>query len=60
MIEQSRHPLEVIARETGFRGCEHMRDAFMRELGRPPQAVRRHKRMGARRILPTVPVDTTP
>jgi len=60
MIEQSRHPLEVIAKETGFRDCEHMRGAFKREVGRPPQAVRRHKRMVARQILPTDPVDATP
>jgi len=50
MIEQSRHPLEVIARETGFRDCEHMRDVFMRGVGIPPQAVRRDARTGVRRI----------
>jgi transcriptional regulator GlxA family with amidase domain len=45
MIEQSRHPLDVIARETGFRDRSHMREVFMRELGLPPQAVRRNKRI---------------
>ncbi|WP_423461083.1 GlxA family transcriptional regulator [Ottowia sp. VDI28] len=41
MIESSRHPMEVVARETGFRDRRHMREAFMRGFGRPPQAVRR-------------------
>jgi transcriptional regulator GlxA family with amidase domain len=48
MIEKSRHPLEVIARETGFRDCRHMREAFMRGVGLPPQAVRREARTGVR------------
>lgn len=41
MIESSRHPLEVVARETGFRDRRHMREAFMRGFGMPPQSVRR-------------------
>jgi len=44
MIEQSRHPLEVVASKTGFRDRRHMRDAFMRGFGLPPQAVRREVR----------------
>jgi len=44
MIEQSRHPLEVVARETGFHDRRHMREAFMRGFGLPPQAVRREVR----------------
>ena len=40
MIEGSRHPLEVVARETGFRDRRHMREAFLRGFGMPPQAVR--------------------
>jgi transcriptional regulator GlxA family with amidase domain len=48
MIEQSRHPLEVIARATGFRDCRHMRDVFMRGVGISPQAVRRDARTGVR------------
>ncbi|CAB3726446.1 GlxA family transcriptional regulator [Trinickia soli] len=44
MIEQSRHPLDVIAKETGFRDRRHMREAFMRELHLPPQAIRRNAR----------------
>jgi transcriptional regulator GlxA family with amidase domain len=41
MLEQGRHPLEVIARETGFRDRRRMREAFVRGFGLPPQAVRR-------------------
>jgi len=41
MIAQSRHPVEVIAAETGFGDRERMRRAFIRVLGHPPQAVRR-------------------
>ncbi|RQS76800.1 GlxA family transcriptional regulator [Burkholderia sp. Bp8963] len=48
MIEQSRHPLDVIARETGFRDGRHMREAFMRGFGTPPQAIRRDARIDAR------------
>lgn len=44
MIEQSRHSLEVVARETGFRDRRHMREAFLRGFGVPPQAVRRDAR----------------
>ena len=40
MIEQSRHPIETIARETGFGDEERMRRAFIRVLGRSPQALR--------------------
>lgn len=48
MIEQSRHSLDVIARETGFRDRRHMREVFMRGFGVPPQAVRRDVRSVAR------------
>jgi transcriptional regulator GlxA family with amidase domain len=44
MIEQGRHPLEIIARETGFRDRRHMREAFVRGFGVPPQTVRRDAR----------------
>ena len=53
MIEQGRHPLEIIARETGFRDRRHMREAFVRGFGVPPQAVRRD----ARQPRPGRPVD---
>jgi transcriptional regulator GlxA family with amidase domain len=48
MIEKSRHSLEVIAIETGFRDRRHMREAFMRGFGLPPQEVRRGARAGDR------------
>ena len=44
MIEQSRHSLDVVARETGFRDRRHLREAFIRGFGVPPQAVRRDAR----------------
>ena len=44
MIEQERHPLEIVARETGFRDRRHMREAFVRGFGVPPQVLRRDAR----------------
>jgi transcriptional regulator GlxA family with amidase domain len=44
MMEQTRHPIEVVARETGFADRERMRRAFLRAFGQPPQAMRRHAR----------------
>ena len=44
MIEQSRHSLDVVARETGFRDRRHLREVFVRHCGVPPQAARRHAR----------------
>ncbi|MGJ0526552.1 GlxA family transcriptional regulator [Burkholderia gladioli] len=44
MIERGTHSLEVIARETGFRDRRHLREAFVRGFGVPPQAVRREAR----------------
>jgi transcriptional regulator GlxA family with amidase domain len=40
MIEQSRHPIERVARETGFGDQERMRRAFIRVFGQSPQALR--------------------
>lgn len=40
MMETSRHPVEVIARETGFGDRERMRQAFLRAYGKPPQLMR--------------------
>lgn len=45
MIESTRHPLEVVAKETGFRDRRHLREAFVRGFGMPPQAVRREARL---------------
>ena len=41
MMEQTRHPIEVVAQEVGFDDRERMRRAFLRVFGQPPQAVRR-------------------
>ena len=41
MMEQTRHTIDVIARETGFADRERMRRAFVRSYGQPPQAIRR-------------------
>lgn len=47
LIERSRHPLEVVARETGFRDRRHLREVFVRRLGVPPQSTRRGARLSA-------------
>ncbi len=44
MMEQSRHPIDVVATETGFADGERMRRAFLRAFGQPPQAIRRAAR----------------
>ncbi|GLQ46104.1 transcriptional regulator [Dyella lipolytica] len=44
MMEQTRHPIEVVARESGFADRERMRRAFLRAFGQPPQAMRRNLR----------------
>lgn len=44
MVEQARSPLDVIARDTGFRDRRHMREVFMRGFGIPPQLLRRSAR----------------
>jgi transcriptional regulator GlxA family with amidase domain len=42
MMEQTRHPIDVVARETGFADRRRMRDAFLRGFGQPPQVIRRN------------------
>lgn len=46
MMEQSRHPIDIVADETGFADRERMRRAFLRAFGQPPQAIRRNARVG--------------
>jgi transcriptional regulator GlxA family with amidase domain len=46
MLEDSRHPIEIIARQTGFANRERIRRAFVRAFGLPPQAMRRQARTG--------------
>ncbi|HEY2609295.1 MAG TPA: helix-turn-helix domain-containing protein, partial [Reyranella sp.] len=45
MIEEGRHPGNVVAQETGFADRERMRRAFVRTFGLPPQALRRKARL---------------
>ena len=40
MIEQSLHPIQIVAKETGFVDPRRMREAFLRTFGLPPQAFR--------------------
>ena len=40
MIEQGRHPVDVVAAETGFADRDRMRRAFLRAFGQPPQVLR--------------------
>ena len=47
MMEEGRHPIEVVARETGFASRERMRRAFLRAYGQPPQVMRRHMSVAA-------------
>ena len=45
MLEDGRHSIEEVVRETGFANRERLRRAFLRGLGQPPQAVRRAARL---------------
>jgi transcriptional regulator GlxA family with amidase domain len=47
MMEQSRHPIDIIARQTGFAERDRMRRAFLRAFGQPPQVIRRNARAEA-------------
>lgn len=48
LMEQSRHPIEVVARQTGFSDRDQMRRAFLRAFGQPPQVLRRMARLEAK------------
>jgi transcriptional regulator GlxA family with amidase domain len=47
IMERSRHPIDVIARQTGFADRDRMRRAFLRAFGQPPQVIRRNARAQA-------------
>jgi len=47
LMEQSRHSIDVVARQTGFSDRDHMRRAFLRAFGQPPQTLRRHARLAS-------------
>ena len=41
MLEEGKHPLDIVARDTGFADRDRMRRAFLRFFGQPPQSLRR-------------------
>jgi len=47
LMEQSRHPIDMVARQTGFSDRDHLRRAFLRAFGQPPQVLRRNARREA-------------
>src|ERR1700759_4358080 len=47
LMEQSRHPIDEVARQTGFSDRDQMRRAFLRAYGQPPQVLRRNARLGS-------------
>jgi transcriptional regulator GlxA family with amidase domain len=50
MMEEERHPVNVVARETGFLDRERMCRAFLRKYGVPPEALRKNARREAVKI----------
>lgn len=48
MLEQTRHPIDVIANAAGFADRERMRLAFLRAFGQPPRAMRQLAQPGTR------------
>lgn len=44
MMERSRHPIDVVADQTGFADRNRMRRAFLRAFGQPPLVIRRNAR----------------
>lgn len=45
MLEEGRHPMDIVARDTGFVDRDRMRRAFLRFFGQPPQSLRRSLRL---------------
>ena len=56
-IEGTAEPIEAVAEAAGFANPEHMRRAFVRAFGQPPQALRRAARAAS---LPLVPPQIGP
>jgi transcriptional regulator GlxA family with amidase domain len=50
MLEQGRHSMETISRQTGFDDPNRMRRAFLRAFGQPPQTIRRSTHPGSASI----------
>ena len=44
LMEESNHPIDVVAQQTGFADRDRMRRAFLRAYGQPPQTIRRATR----------------
>jgi transcriptional regulator GlxA family with amidase domain len=44
MLEEGRHPIDIVARESGFGSRDRMRRAFVRRFGQAPQEIRRDAR----------------
>ncbi|MFG1334047.1 GlxA family transcriptional regulator [Xanthobacter autotrophicus] len=45
MLEEGRHSMDTVARDTGFTDRDRMRRAFLRFFGHPPQTLRRNLRL---------------
>ncbi|MER2248692.1 GlxA family transcriptional regulator [Methylorubrum podarium] len=45
LLEEGRHSMDVVARDTGFADRDRMRRAFLRAFGHPPQSLRRSLRL---------------
>ena len=41
LMEDTTHPMDVVAQQTGFADRDRMRRAFLRTFGQPPLAIRR-------------------
>ncbi|MFQ6242652.1 GlxA family transcriptional regulator [Sinorhizobium meliloti] len=41
MLEDGRHPMDIVARDTGFADRDRMRRAFLRSYGQPPASLKR-------------------
>lgn len=52
MLEDGRHSLDIVARDTGFADRDRMRRAFLRFFGQPPQSLRRSLRLLEGEIRP--------
>ncbi|ADH91047.1 transcriptional regulator, AraC family [Ancylobacter novellus DSM 506] len=44
LMEDTAHPIDMVARQTGFADRDRMRRAFLRSFGQPPQVIRRQAR----------------
>jgi transcriptional regulator GlxA family with amidase domain len=51
LLQETVHPLEIVARETGFIDRRRMRETFMRHYGQPPQSIRRASRQAVSRSV---------